>query len=175
MKDFLARSELLEGLPEAAVSRLAEIAQTRSLRAGEYLFLLGDIADREFIVHTGKLEICMPLMFPDAMKDVIVDSLLPGRSLGWSALVKPYRFTRSARAAEPSEVIFFLRQELQRIFDEDPRIGLAISMRIAEVIGHRLLEMQALWVRELQRAVASGLTTHLISEESVKANEEHSD
>jgi hypothetical protein len=39
------------------------------------------------------------------------------------------------------------------VFDAAPAVGYRFVSRLAEVVGFRLLTFQALWVRELQRAV----------------------
>lgn len=156
-KEALQQTEIFEGLDERQASLLCTIARPRSLRAEEYLFLLGDSADRLFIVLSGKVDLCFPLSFGKTLRDVCVEAKSPGEALGWSALVKPYRFTLSARAAEPTKLAAFVRQDLQKTFDADPGIGSAFMRRISEVIGHRLLKMQALWARELQRTVAAGM------------------
>ena len=157
MDSLLKESELFEGLTDGEISPLETIARHRSLEAGEYLFLLGDNADRLYTVLKGKVEICLPLSFRGTMKDIAVESMDPGRALGWSAFVRPYRFTLSARAAEPTEVVAFVRGEMLRVFDAEPRLGHVFSRRIAEVIGQRLFKMQALWGRELQRTLEERL------------------
>jgi len=157
MREVLRRSELFADLDDAALERFEGIARPKALRAEEYLFLLGDSADRLYVVTSGRLSTCLPLSLHGSMQDLTVESKVPGEALGWSALVRPYRFTLSARATEPSEVVGFPRQELVRVLDEDQRVGVLINRRIAEIIGHRLLKMQAMWGRELQRAVADGL------------------
>jgi len=157
MREVLRKSELFEDLDAAALERFDGIARPKTLRAEEYLFLLGDSADRLYVVLSGKLDTCLPLTLHGAMQDVTVESKVPGEALGWSALVRPYRFTLSARAAEPSEVVGFPRQELTRILDEDARVGVLFNRRLAEMVGHRLLKIQAMWSRELQRAVADDL------------------
>jgi CRP-like cAMP-binding protein len=87
------------------------------------------------------------------VKDVPVESAAAGKALGWSALVRPYRFTLSARAAEPAEAIGFPRPELQQLFGAQPELGNRFLANLSELVGLRLLTFQALWVRELQRAL----------------------
>jgi CRP-like cAMP-binding protein len=157
MQEVLRQSELFAELDDLEIEHLETISKLRSLRAEEYLFLLGDSADRLYVVLSGKIKTCFPLSLNGVMQDVTVESKGPGDALGWSALVRPYRFTLSARAAGPCEVAGFPRQELLRVMEGDPRLGLDFNKRLAEVIGNRLLKMQALWGRELQRAVSGGL------------------
>ena len=96
--DVLRKIDILEGLDEAQRSRLAAIARIQSCRKGEYVFLLGDAADRIYAVLSGRVVLCLPLSLGGVVEDVCVRSALPGETIGWSALVKPYRFTLSAKS-----------------------------------------------------------------------------
>ena len=149
-------AEVFQGLEDEQLTRLEEIARVRSLREGEYLFVLGDTADRLFVVLSGKVELCFPVSLKGVMKDVRVESKAAGEALGWSAFVKPFRFTLSARASETAEVAAYPCKDLEKLFDEDPKVGCVLMSRISELIGRRLLHMQALWARELQRTVMNG-------------------
>jgi len=154
----LRRAAIFEELQDTEVARLLAVVRPQQCHKGECLFLLGDHADRLYVVLSGKVELTFPLSFGGVVRDVPVESKTPGSALGWSALVKPHRFTLSARAAESSELAAFLRQDLLRVFEADPRIGYVVMRHIAEVVGRRLLQVQALWARELQRAVTNSLT-----------------
>jgi CRP-like cAMP-binding protein len=155
----LRRAAIFSELGEAEAEQLLAIARSRHCHKGECLFLLGDHADRLYVVLSGKVELTFPLSFGGVVQDVPVESKAPGSALGWSALVKPHRFTLSARAAETSELATFLRQDLLRVFEAHPHIGHAVMRHIAEVVGRRLLQVQALWARELQRAVTDSLAS----------------
>ncbi len=151
--EVLKRAEIFETLEEAQTTRLLTVARQHRLERGECLFLLGDHADRLYVVLSGKMELSFPLMFGSAVREVAVESKTPVSVLGWSALVKPFRFTLSARAVEPTELAGFPRNELQAVFESEPRIGYAFTRHVSEVVGRRLLQVQALWARELQRTV----------------------
>lgn len=153
----LRRAAIFEELGDAEAAQLAAVARSRQCRKGECLFLLGDHADRLYVVLSGRVELTFPLSFGSAVRDVPVETKTPGSALGWSALVKPHRFTLSARATEASELASFLRQDLLRVFEAEPRIGFLVMRQVAEVVGRRLLQVQALWARELQRAVTDSL------------------
>ena len=155
-KEIVARSELLKDLTAAHRERLLAIAEERALDAGEYLFRLGDEATCAYVVVDGRIEFCFPLSLGGAMQDVAVESKEPGSALGWSAFVSPHSFTVSARAAEPSVVGSFPRAELMRLIEEDCHFALAFIGRIGEIVADRLLKIQALWARELQRSVTTG-------------------
>lgn len=156
MHDVLKDADLFAGFSVDGILRLSEIGRWRVLAPGEYLFLLGENADCLFVVASGMVDLCLPMTLGGIVKDIPVESATPGSALGWSALVKPYRFTLSARAATPAEVIGFGRADLQQLFDTAPELGNRLFANLAELVGFRLLTFQALWVRELQRALESG-------------------
>ena len=156
MNDVLRKAELFQGLRDDELQRLAALGRRQSLRVGEYLFLLGDTADRLYVVAEGQVDLCFPISLRGAMKDISVESVVEGEALGWSALVKPYRFTLSARVTEPGEVVAFTRRELLQFFGDEPRIGYTLLTKISELVGIRLMKVQALWARELQRTLTVG-------------------
>lgn len=157
--EVLRRAPLFGELSDGEVGRLLAVGRPHLCGKGDCLFLLGDHADRLYVVLSGRVELTFPLSFGRVVRDVPVESKTPGSALGWSALVRPHRFTLSARAAETSELAAFLRQDLLRVFAAEPRIGCVVTRHIAEVVGRRLLQVQALWAREVQRAVTDSLTT----------------
>jgi CRP-like cAMP-binding protein len=151
MEQTLQRTELFEGLDVQELQRLAEVGRHQTLRKGDYLFLLGDNAIALHVVTKGSIDLCFPMPVGGTVKDICVESVGVGKALGWSAFVKPYRFTLSARATEPSEVVSFPRRGLIELFEHEPRIAQIFFTRISELIGIRLARFQALWVRELRR------------------------
>ena len=153
----LRRASIFAELRDAEAAQLVDVARGRQCHQGECLFLLGDHADRLYVVLSGRVELSFPLSFGGVVRDVPVESKTAGSALGWSALVKPHRFTLSARAVEASELATFSRQDLLRLFEAAPRIGYVVMRHIAEVVGRRLLQVEALWARELQRALTDSL------------------
>lgn len=151
MVDSLRQVELFEPFSTDDLQRLAAIARPRRLFPTEYLFLLGDDAYEFFVVVGGAIDLCLPMPVHGEVKDVAIESVRQGGALGWSALVKPYRFTLSARATDVSDVIGFPRRQLFDLFAGEPRIGYSFFTRISELVGIRLHTFEALWVRELQR------------------------
>lgn len=154
LEPLLRSSEVLAGLSEADCLRLEPLAETREVRAGVTIFELGDEADRLFIVGKGTVDLTLPLRVMGEVKEVKLQALTVGRALAWSALVPPHRMTMSARAGSDVELVALAKTGLFGTFSEEPRIGLAIMTNLARVAGSRLLEIQALWVRELQRNLA---------------------
>jgi CRP-like cAMP-binding protein len=156
MSDQLRQAELFEGLSAGAIGHLQAIGRVRTLRPGEYLFLLGDSASYVCVVLKGQVELCFPVSAGGVVRDISVETVGAGKTVGWSALVKPYRFTLSARAAEPSEVMAFARHDLEPMLDDEPRFARVVLSRVSEIAAARLTMFQALWARELQRTLEAG-------------------
>ena len=157
MKEILRRCRIFDRFDDRHLSGITTLAARRTLQAGEHLFRLGDTADSLFVVLDGLVELCLPLSIQGALQEIVVHTEGPGGALGWSAFVKPNRFQLSARTARPATVAGFERVAVLRLIEADPVFGCAFFESIAELIGRRHLTMQALWARELQRSVASGL------------------
>ncbi|NIM02334.1 MAG: cyclic nucleotide-binding domain-containing protein [Acidobacteria bacterium] len=153
MSDVLRKCQLFENLDEEHISRIEELAERRELAPGDKLFELGAEAEQVFVVLDGTVELCVPLTIHGAIREVAIASEEAGATLGWSAFVKPYRFRLSARAATAASIASFERAALHRLIDQDSGFGCVILGRIAEIISQRLLTVQALWARELQRKI----------------------
>ena len=159
MQESLIKCELFEGLAPELQTPLIAIARRQTLPKGEYVFMLGDHADRLFVLLQGKVEVCFPMAVGNTVKDVAVETMEAGRAFGVSAVIKPYRFTLSARAAEKSELATFSRADLFQILDADPVLGRAFMGQLVDVLGRRFLTMRALWGRELQRSINEARST----------------
>jgi CRP-like cAMP-binding protein len=156
MQECLRAAELFGGLDAAKLGRLGAIGRKRTLESGDYLFLLGDSAQYVSLVVRGLVDLCLPITIGGVLKDITVEAVGPGKTIGWSALVQPFRFTLSARAAAPTEILAFGRLDLEQVFATDPAIERVIRMGISELMVRRLTMFQALWARELQRALDPG-------------------
>ncbi len=155
MNDLLNPGALFENLGAEARQELSVSLRHRTLATGEYLFTLGDDATDFFVVVRGNVDLCFPMRIGGTVKDVPIESIGVGEALGWSALVKPHRFTVSARASEASAVACLARRDLQAVFERDAPSGFLFLTRITEMMGVRLIRFQALWMRELQRSLQS--------------------
>jgi len=153
MIEALRSADLFAGLSERQMQAVAQVAKPAHLAGQEILFLLGDAANALYVVVEGKMELRFPLPLGDEVREITIETLSSGEALGWSSLVRPYRFTLTARAAEPCLLASLARAQLVELFESDPRLGYLLSSRISEVVGLRLMAVQALWVRGLQRAL----------------------
>ena len=146
-------ADLLKGLQPAEAERVLGLGKRMVLSTGAELFHLGDTADAIYLVAKGRLRLTLPMQVRSREEDVLVEERVKGQTVGWSALIPPYRFTLTAAAPLDTEVIVLRRDALNTYFAAHPETGYAVSLNLASVIGQRLQLFQAMWVREVQRMV----------------------
>jgi CRP/FNR family transcriptional regulator, cyclic AMP receptor protein len=149
----IANADLLKGLAPDEADRILALGKRTVLTTGAELFHLGEAADCIYLVGRGRLRLTLPMQVRSHEEDVLVEERSSGQTVGWSALIPPYRFTLTATAALESEVIALSREVLLGYFAAHPENGYLVSMNLASVIGQRLQVFQAMWLREIQRMV----------------------
>lgn len=150
----LAASDLFQGVPPNRVEPFVALARPERVRTGNYIFRLGDRAERLFIIRRGVVHLTMPIEMHGNEREVVVQEAHERETVGWSALVEPYRFTMTASTGSDVDLIAFSTRELQTVVEACPDAGLRIMANLAAVIATRLQVMHAMWTRELQRAVS---------------------
>ena len=149
----MVNADLLEGLAPEEAARVLALGKRTVLTTGAELFHLGDVADSIYLVARGRLRLTLPMNVRSHEENVLVEERSSGQTVGWSALIPPYRFTLTAVAALDSEMIALPREALNSYFAAHPETGRAVATNLASVIGHRLQLFQAMWLREIQRMV----------------------
>jgi CRP-like cAMP-binding protein len=147
--------DLLKGLTEDEVEGALSLGCRITLASGSELFPLGGTADRVFLIHRGRIRLTLPMNVFGREEDILVEERSPGQTVGWSALIPPYRYTLKATAPLETEVIALSREALREYFSANPATGYTMSLNLASVIGQRLQLFQAMWLRAMQQVVES--------------------
>lgn len=145
--------KLLNGLSPAESDEVLALGARLTLSSGGSLFRLGDAAERLFLIERGRIRLSFPMLVRGQQEDVLFEEQGPGETVGWSAMVPPYRFTLSATAPLETELIALPREALNTFCERVPEIGRKIGLNLAVLVGQRLQLVQAMWMREIQRAV----------------------
>jgi CRP-like cAMP-binding protein len=149
----MAEIDLLKGLAPDEAHRVLALGDRVVLTAGAELFHLGDVADNVYVVARGRLRLTLPMQVRSHEEDILVEERSSGQTVGWSALIPPYRFTLTASAPLETEVIAISHDALTSYFAAHPDTGYAVTLNLSCVIGQRLQLFQAMWLREIQRMV----------------------
>lgn len=131
----MSTTTLLNGLTPASRDRMMRLAAEVSFPAGTRLFEEGQRADRFWIIRTGT--VALDLHVP-CRRAAVVETLGPGDLLGWSWLFPPYSWHLGAEARNTVRAVQFDATIVRALCEADPAFGKALSVRVAEVVAHRL-------------------------------------
>lgn len=126
---------LLKGLPSEGRDRLMGAARETSFSGGTRIFEEGFRADRFWVVRTGCVE--LDLHVPGRRAST-VETLGPGDLLGCSWLFPPRTWKLGAEAVSPVRALEFDAGHVLALCEEDPRLGQALAVFVAETVAHRL-------------------------------------
>jgi CRP-like cAMP-binding protein len=115
--------------------QVAMQAEEKSFEAGERLFEEGRPARHLLMLETGKVDIVYRL--PNG-RDVIVDTLVEGDIMAWSALLEPFRLTASGVARSAGRMIAIEAEALRGLCQSHPELGLPMMTEIARTLRDRL-------------------------------------
>lgn len=134
-EEILSGMPFFDGLDPDFVKFLADCARSRQVEGNQALFRQGDPASQFFLLRTGSVSIEIPAIAGPTLQ---VQRLGPGKILGWSWLLPPYKWSFQARAEQDSEVLEFDGRAILERCEEDPRFGYELIKRFSGLMAERL-------------------------------------
>ncbi len=133
--ELVATHPLFAGLPKDDVALVAGCARNVAFAPGQLLLAEGDPADTLFLVRRGRvtIEIHAPGRGP-----IVIETVGPGGTVGWSWLFPPYRWQFDARAVGPVGAIAVDATCLRAKADTDHSLGHQLVASVAAVLLERL-------------------------------------
>lgn len=122
-------------LDSREIRLLASIVHRRDYKMGEYIFYQGDPGLGMYVIEEGEVII----RYTDVdgnQKDIAL--LKEGDFFGEIALIDESPRSASAICKTDCKIIGFFRPDLFEIIEKDPRLGVKIVLKIAEMIAERL-------------------------------------
>lgn len=152
-KEELRKMVILGQLSDAMLEKLLPLVERKHYEEREYIFREGDTAERFYMLKRGK--ILLEQRLSDKMT-VSIDSIKPGYSFGWSAMLggglEPYsRYTSDAICAEPCEIFFVMGEEFQELLENDHNMGYLLTRRLNRVIKQRLVHRTDQFIRLIKK------------------------
>jgi CRP-like cAMP-binding protein len=143
---LLARQPLLSLMERDALRLLAFAAESRTLRAGDVLFRVGEPSDAALLVVSG-----MIALTAGENGEPADDVAGPGALIGELALFTSVPRQATAIAREPAQVMRLPRSVMRRVLSESPASAEAIAAAIGERLRGFVGELAA--VREALNAI----------------------
>ena len=124
-----------KGLSPEHLKLLSDYGMRVQFKEGEKIFAEGDIANRFYLIETGKV------LLESHLKDgpsIPIQTIGKGDVLGWSWLFPPYYWNFDARALETTSAIFLYGARLREDCEANHKLGLELLKRMTRVIIQRL-------------------------------------
>jgi CRP-like cAMP-binding protein len=117
------------------VATLVGCARNVTFGEGEYLFREGEEAHGFYVLRFGRVAVEMPSPTAGA---ITIETVEAGDVLGWSWLFPPHRWHFDARAMSLVRAVALDGVCLRGKCEQDPRLGLELVRRFAQVAVQRL-------------------------------------
>lgn len=134
--DLWLDTPIFEGLTHSQCLTLVNEMPIRRYDIDEAIFTQGEIGIGTCLLLKGTVNICAG--------DKVLATMHEGDFFGEVALVIESPRTATAIASSESEIVFFLRPQLEQLLSQSPRLGSRLMQNLARVMANRLGSTNAL-------------------------------
>jgi CRP-like cAMP-binding protein len=131
---YIRQADLFWGADPTFVKQVMDSAIRESYEEGQYLFHEGDPAGYFFILLKGRVKLSI-----GKAGEMVYIVNHAGEAFGWSSLIGRESYSASAECREPTMLLRFDREILQKLLEEDSTSQAIFFKRLAEMLGKRLL------------------------------------
>ena len=135
-RPFRARLELLTGMNQEAAQRFNAMMRTTKRRRGDWIFRLGDSADRIYLLREGRTKITA---LGEDGHEVLHEIIGPGEIFGETSTILGIPRTTSAQALEASLLCEIRRKDFESLLTAYPEM----SLQLLKSVGLRLKKTEA--------------------------------
>ena len=135
LEQALLRHPFFDGIKEAHILDLAGCGSEAHFDAGEIIFRQQEQADYFYVIQQGKVALDIHV---GEEEPLTIQTIGPGRILGWSWLFSPYRWQFEARAVEPTSVIAMDARCIRGKIEVDAHLGYDLLQRFSKILIDRL-------------------------------------
>jgi CRP-like cAMP-binding protein len=133
--DVLEKLSFLEGFAPEYLKPLAAVAKVVDVAADEVIFQEKQKSPNIYLVLEGKVALEIWAAGRGATQ---IQTVGPGKMLGWSPLLTQGPMTATARAVEPSRLVAINAMQVLEACAENPRFGMDLLRRTALALSRRL-------------------------------------
>jgi CRP-like cAMP-binding protein len=131
----VALHPFLAGMNRTQLALLTDCAMAAHFKTGQTILRKGEFANRCYLIETGRVVVESGGNFTEPL---VIETIGAGDLLGWSWMFPPYVWQFTARAIEPTTVIFFYGTILRECCEKDHSLGYELLKRISAVMVRRL-------------------------------------
>ncbi len=129
---------LFSRLSEPQLERVLAISREQKIKKGQWLFRETEDAQHFYLIKEGAVELLT--VVDEHIEIPIAMVRTKNGCIGIGALVPPFIYSLSARAAQDSTLLVFKRANLEMIKKDDPGLVCIIMNNLAQKLLERLRE-----------------------------------
>jgi CRP-like cAMP-binding protein len=152
--EWIEKATVFQGLDQALLSSIAELASLRSHEDGEFFFMQGDPALCSYLLIEGQVRLSQVNM--DGQQ-VMLGYIGPGREFGIIAGLQAANYPVSAQAVERSKALYWDHRVFERLFNEIPKMQRNAMQIMARQIGEFQTRIRELSTQRVERRIALAL------------------
>jgi CRP-like cAMP-binding protein len=126
--------------PDAYLAKLADICQEESFLPEECIFREGEEAIKIYILIEGS--VALQVQLKKYHHFVVSTMEEKGELFGWSAVVESKRYSATIKCLQQTRALSLKGEDLEKLFQEDPPLGLHFMKKIAGLIDQRLITLR---------------------------------
>ena len=134
----LSSCYLFDRLSESQLESVHAISQEKSIQKGQWLFREDEEAQYFYLIKEGAVELVT--VVDENIEIPIAMVRTENGCIGIGALVPPFRYSLSARAAQDSNLLVFKRDDLEALNQKDPGLVCIMMNNLAQKLLERLKE-----------------------------------
>lgn len=136
--EFLQRYPFFNSLTDEQLKAIAMVGSEKSFPKDSILFKENTAADRLILLLEGGVELFYTGGVEGSVANSTVCSIVTGAIFGVSSLIKPYKYTASARATMPVKVVDFDGASLRMMTGNDQMLDHVLMSNVAAAVLARL-------------------------------------
>jgi CRP/FNR family transcriptional regulator len=139
--EWLKKTELFENLNESHLNVILSRSSVESLTEGKTIFRQGEEANRLYVLIQGAVDLTVKAQEQiDFMTSKIERE---GAVFGTASLMEPFRYNVSAICLKPSKVLVIDASFIQKMMEEDPKMGMEMMKKLASIYFNRLNDLRS--------------------------------
>ena len=135
MAKRVALHPFLAGMNRTHLALLTDCAIAAHFEKGQTILRKGEFAKGFYLIESGEVVLESG---EESGEPVVVDTIGPGDSLGWSWMFPPYVWQFTACAVEHIDAIFFYGTTLREYCEKDHSLGYELLKRTSRIMLRRL-------------------------------------
>jgi CRP/FNR family cyclic AMP-dependent transcriptional regulator len=150
--ELLRRYPFFGNLSDTQLASIAMVAEEISWEKGDTILEECQPADYFYLLMDGNVDLYYrseDKLYPSTRKDFLVGEINSGEIFAISALIEPFIYSASVKAARPSHAIQFNAIELRKLFTQDAALSCQMMTQVARAAMERLayarIQLAAAW------------------------------